>query len=509
VQEAICDTVLAKGLLHNDYRKRALEWVTTESHLAVFYFSLVVIHLQFEGVFMQSFPTAIRKTKNTLPRAFAAPQPQIPARQPIALISVHGDPAAAVGHESAGGQNIYVRQLGEALAAAGWHVDMFTRKGSPEDADIVEHGPHCRTIRLEAGPVTYIPREQLFETLPAFVEAFKAYHAKFGYPLVHTNYWLSGWVGYKLRQEFHFQWLHTYHSLGAVKYQVASEQAQRDETRLQVEKTILEQADCVIATSPQEEAYLRSLVSSAGHTRLIPCGTDLTLFYPLPEARSRLPINHKEPLILYVGRFDRRKGLETLVAAMAQVPQGHLLIVGGSDPQRSDGAERRRIEGLVQTYGLGDRVTFVGQVPHEELITYYSAADMCVVPSYYEPFGLVAIEAMACGTPVIASAVGGLQFTVIPEETGLLVPPEDSTALAAAIQRLIDQPEWARTLGANGRERVIAQFDWQAIALQMGELYRQLFAASLMGITSRLTALTNADTLAAMDAVATKASLAS
>ncbi|WP_448515035.1 glycosyltransferase family 4 protein [Parathermosynechococcus lividus] len=450
---------------------------------------------------MQSFPTSTRKAKNTLPRAFAAPQPQIPARQPIALISVHGDPAAAVGHESAGGQNIYVRQLGEALAAAGWHVDMFTRKVNPEDADVVEHGSHCRTIRLEAGPVTYIPRERLFETLPDFVEAFKRYHTKVGYPLVHTNYWLSGWVGCQLRQELHFQWLHTYHSLGVVKYQVASEQANRDDTRLRVEADILEQADCVIATSPQEEAYLRSLVSRLGHIRLIPCGTDLSLFYPQPDARRRLQIPHQEPLILYVGRFDRRKGLETLVAALAQVPRGQLLIVGGSDPQRSDGAERCRIERLVQAYGLGDRVTFVGQVAHEDLGAYYSAADVCVVPSYYEPFGLVAIEAMACGTPVIASAVGGLQFTVVPEETGLLVPPEDATALAAAIQRLIDAPQWAQTLGANGRERVAAQFDWQAIALQMGALYRQLFAASLMGMSGCLTALANTDMLASMDAL--------
>lgn len=447
---------------------------------------------------MQLFPTP-HKAKSTLPRAFAAPQPQIPARQPIALICVHGDPAAAVGHESAGGQNIYVRQLGEALAAAGWHVDMFTRKVNPEDADVVEHGPHCRTIRLEAGPMTYIPREHLFETLPDFVKAFKTYHTKLGYPLVHTHYWLSGWVGYQLRQELHFQWLHTYHSLGAVKYQVACEQANRDETRLQVETAILEQADCVIATSPQEEAYLQSLASGAGNTRLIPCGTDLSLFYPQPEARQQLQIGHQEPLILYVGRFDRRKGLETLVAAMAQLSRGQLLIVGGSDPQRSDGAERRRIEGLVQEYGLEDRITFVGQVAHEALGTYYSAADVCVVPSYYEPFGLVAIEAMACGTPVVASAVGGLQFTVVPEETGLLVPPADASALAAAIGRLIDNPQWAQILGANGRKRVAAQFNWQAIALQMGELYRQLFAASLMGISRRLAAVANINTPASID----------
>ncbi|HIK35545.1 MAG TPA: glycosyltransferase family 1 protein [Thermosynechococcus sp. M98_K2018_005] len=453
---------------------------------------------------MQALST--RTAKSALPRAFAMPQPQVPARQPIALISVHGDPAADVGHESAGGQNIYVRQLGEALAAAGWHVDMFTRKIHPDDPDVIEHSPHCRTIRLQAGPLTYIPREKLFETLPKFVAAFKAYHAKYGYPLIHTNYWLSGWVGWQLRQELNFQWLHTYHSLGVVKYQVASEQAQRDETRLMVEKAILENADCVIVTSPQEEAYLRRWVSKAGQTRLIPCGTNLNLFYPVANARAQLNLPADEPIVLYVGRFDPRKGIETLVAAMAQLPQGLLLLVGGSDPQRSDGAERRRIEGLVQEYHLGDRVTFVGQIDHERLAVYYSAANVCVVPSYYEPFGLVAIEAMACGTPVIASAVGGLQFTVIPEETGLLVPPQDATALAKAIQRILADPAWARTLGENGRERVQALFNWEAIALQMGQLYRQLFAASLMGNSPRLETVKNTASLTTVTKAALVAS---
>lgn len=154
---------------------------------------------------------------------------------------------------------------------------------------------------------------------------------------------------------------------------------------------------------------------------------------------------------------------------------------------------------------MGDRVTFVGQIDHERLAVYYSAANVCVVPSYYEPFGLVAIEAMACGTPVIASAVGGLQFTVIPEETGLLVPPQDATALAKAIQRILANPAWARTLGENGRERVQALFNWEAIALQMGQLYRQLFAASLMGNSPRLETVKNTASLTTV----TKAALAS
>lgn len=201
-------------------------------------------------------------------------------RQAIALISDHADPAAEIGLEEAGGQNVYVRHVGETLASLGWQVDMFTRKVRAEDPVIVQHSPYCRTIRLNAGAETYIPRDKLFEHMPEFVNSFQTFQRTqgFNYPLIHTNYWLSAWAGLELQKTSAIQLVHTYHSLGAVKYQSLAEIPQVANTRLRIEREILERANCVVATSPQEQETLRSLVSNRGQIEVIPCGTDTDNF---------------------------------------------------------------------------------------------------------------------------------------------------------------------------------------------------------------------------------------
>lgn len=416
-----------------------------------------------------------------------APFGRKPQRQSIALISDHGDPAAEIGREEAGGQNVYVRQVGEALAKLGWQVDMFTRKVRPKDAAIVQHSPYCRTIRLVAGPEEFVSRDALLDHMPAFVAAFQKFQAKEGlnYPLIHTNYWLSAWAGLELKQQSNVQLVHTYHSLGAVKYQTVAAPASA-KARLMVEQQILEQAQCVVATSPQEEEHLRKLVSLQGNVQVIPCGTNLQTFRAIPrtEARSKLGINPKEKVVLYVGRFDPRKGIETLVRSFAKVVAAtvepvRLIIVGGSEPGQSDGLERDRIAALVLDLGIQDFVTFAGRQGHDALPTYYTAADVCVIPSHYEPFGLVAIEAMACGTPVVASDVGGLKFTVLPEETGLLVPPQNVDAFTGAIGRVLSDELWAKKLRKRASERVQQNFSWASVAVQLSDLYRRLLAQSL------------------------------
>jgi D-inositol-3-phosphate glycosyltransferase len=417
------------------------------------------------------------------PFPLGAPERQRPV---IAMISEHGDPAAAVGREAAGGQNVYVRKVGEALARLGWQVDMFTRKTNPQDAALVQHGPHCRTIRLVAGPETYIDRDQLFAHMPEFVAAFQRFQSQNGlrYPLIHSHYWMSGWAGLQLRQQMPVKLVHTYHSLGAVKYQAGVPIPPVAQHRLRVERQILESCDRVVATSPQERDDLRRLVSQCGRTQVIPCGTDVDNFQVLSkqEARAQLQWFHRVPVVLYVGRFDPRKGLETLVRAMAHLrdqnisslAEMRLVIVGGSDPHQADGQERRRIEALVSELGLTDWVDFAGMIGHDRLPLYYSAADVCVVPSHYEPFGLVAIEAMACGTPVIASDVGGLSFTVVPEETGLLVSPRDVMGFAAAMQRTLTDRLWAQKARKQGAMRVRTHFSWAGVAGQLNDLYQSL-----------------------------------
>lgn len=410
-------------------------------------------------------------------------------RQAIALISDHADPAAAIGGEEAGGQNVYVRQVGEHLAELGWQVDMFTRKVNPEDEVIVQHTPHCRTIRLKAGPEEFIPRDQLFDWMPEFVQSFQAFQSKQGmaYPLLHTNYWLSAWMGLQLQKTSGIQLVHTNHSLGAVKYQSVPQKPAIASTRLAVEQEILEKANCVVATSPQEQECLHHLVSPRGQIEVIPCGADISNFRLLPkaEARTKLGLHLQDKIVLYVGRFDPRKGIDTVVRACALLKeQGteslKLVIVGGSSPDLPDGQERARIESLVAELGLSELTIFAGRIGHDLLPFYYTAADVCVIPSHYEPFGLVAIESMACGTPVVASAVGGLNFTVVPEETGLLVPPQDFPAFAGAIDRILSNELWSRKLRKQAFANVNQRFSWSGVAIQLSELYRHILAQSLM-----------------------------
>ncbi len=402
----------------------------------------------------------------------------------IALISIDGDPAAEIGQEEAGGQNVYVRQVGETLAKYGWQVDMFTRRSHPEQPTIVQHQPHCRTIRLTAGPASFMGRDQLVDYLPEYVKSFEDFCRQEGvsYRLIHTHYWLSSWVGMLLKQKHSLVQVHTYHSLGAVKYQTLQQMPPIASKRLMIEKTCLETADCVVATSPQEREHMRSLVSPYGNIEMIPCGTDINRFGQVTqaEARQQLGIDPDARVALYVGRFDPRKGIETLVRAIAQSSlraEGNLQLIigGGSRPGQCDGLERDRIEGIVRELGLESITTFPGRLD-ETLPLYYAAADVCVVPSHYEPFGLVPIEAMASRTPVVASNVGGLQFTVIPEVTGLLAPPKDVDAFTRAIDRILSDRNWRNELGRMGRHRVEIGFSWESVASRLSHLYIRLMA---------------------------------
>lgn len=403
----------------------------------------------------------------------------------IALISVDGDPAAEIGQEEAGGQNVYVRQVGFALAKLGWQVDMFTRRSDPEQAGIVQHSTNCRTIRLKTGPAQFIGRDNLFEYLPEFIAQFQQFQQcqGYNYSLIHTNYWLSSWVGMELKKRQPLIQVHTYHSLGAVKYRSIGDVPLIATQRLAVEKACLETVDCVVATSPQEKKHMQLLVSRNGRIEIIPCGTDIDQFGRIQRsvARQYLGIAPDAKLVLYVGRFDRRKGIETLVRAVAESnlrgkANLQLVIGGGSRPGQSDGIERDRIANIVAKLGLKDCTTFPGRLDETILPYYYAAADVCVVPSHYEPFGLVAIEAMASRTPVVASNVGGLQFTVVPEVTGLLAPPEHESSFASAIDRILTNPAWRDRLGEAGRKRVEVAFSWNSVASGLNRLYTHLLA---------------------------------
>ncbi len=399
--------------------------------------------------------------------------------QSIALISVHGDPAIEIGKEEAGGQNVYVRHVGEALADLGWQVDMFTRRTNPSQADVVQHGPNCRTIRLRAGAERFIHRDLIFDYLPEFVQAFHHYQRDSGrhYHLVHTNYWLSAWVGLQLRQTQSLAQIHTHHSLGSVKYRSVQDIPAIAQTRLATEKHCIETADCIIATSPQEVEDMRR-VTPLGNIQVVPCGTDVHRFGSISRsaARELLGIPPEQKRLFYVGRFDTRKGIETLIRAAGRSqfrhdPNFKVVIGGGARSGHQDGDERDRLVALTRELGLDGQVEFPGRIEDDLMSAYYAAADVCVVPSHYEPFGLVAIEAMACATPIVASAVGGLQYSILHEKTGLLAPAKDEVAFAAACDRILSNPHWRDKLGQASRQRVLEEFSWEGVAHHLTQIY--------------------------------------
>ena len=408
-------------------------------------------------------------------------------RQPIALISIHGDPGSIIGREGAGGQNVYVRQVGQELASLGWKVDMFTRQSDSKDHKIIQHSPHCRTIRLKAGPRCFIPRDELFSHIPEFLNSFLNWQnqEKITYPLIHTNYWLSACFGLELQKHNKINIVHTYHSLGAVKYNSLELCPPIAKTRLRIEKEILEKSDYVVATSPQEREDLRNLVSLQGNIKLIPCGTDTEKFHFFSRSQARLKLGFlkSDKIVLYVGRLDSRKGIETLVRSCAKLlpeyaKQLKLIIVGGSSTDRVDGAEKTKIETIVKEVNMKQQTIFAGQIGHDLLPLYYCAADVCVIPSHYEPFGLVALESMACGTPVVASDVGGLKFTILNEETGLLVPSKNIDAFTGAIKRILDDRILAKKIKEKASININQNFSWKLVSLQLSDLYRTLLEQS-------------------------------
>lgn len=417
----------------------------------------------------------------SIPTQLEATLPPYPHRR-VALISVHGDPLVPVGAEEAGGQNVYVREVARALVARGCAVDVFTRGRSCVEPE-VSLLDGARVVRLPAGPRGFIPRTRLYEHLPAFVAAFRRFvrQERRTYDAVHTNYWLSGWVGLQVAEGLGVPHLHTHHSLGAWKYQTVGFAQESARVRLAVENSLLSRCDAIVATSPHEIDALYRFYAARPHAVLVPCGIDARAFRPQDPAAARraLGLPEEGALLAYAGRFDPQKGIDTFVQAAARLKERfdvRLAFAGGFDPAASDRAEFERIRALTEALGLAERSHFLGLVPRERLAAFFSAADAVAVPSHYESFGLVAIEAMACGTPVVASDVGGLRYSVIHRETGLLAPARDERAFADALGLLLEAPELRRSMGRTAAEHVASAFTWDVVAERLDALYGSLRA---------------------------------
>jgi len=399
------------------------------------------------------------------------------------MITVHGCPLARLGEKDAGGMNVYVRELSRGLGRAGIAVDIFTRCQDIGETEILHIAPNVRLIHLQAGEPRWIPKDELFQFLPQFLSSLEDLRRSEGlaYDLIHAHYWLSGWVALRLRELWHAPVVQMFHTLAALKNRVARSPREAEPLRrLLVEREIVREADILIAANPIEQGHLIEIYGAdPDRIRIVPCGVNTELFRPYDRqmARTRLHLG-SDPLVLFAGRLEPIKGVDILLQAMARIAaQGHparLCVVGGNLESEAG----QRLVSLRTELGLQDRVTFCGAQEQFLLPYYYSAADVVAMPSFYESFGMVAIEAMACGRPVVASRAGGLQFTIQDGENGLLVPPGDDQALAEALLRILTDPDLADCLGRRAMCSAYA-YSWDRVTDQMRQVYTRCLAVHM------------------------------
>ncbi len=404
----------------------------------------------------------------------------------VAVLSVHTCPLAVLGGKETGGMNVYVRELARELARMRVQADVFTRSQNPSIPRVSTLGDGVRVVHLPAGPEAPMAREKVYDHLDEFVDGVEAFRIGRGveYDLIHAHYWLSGAVGLSLRERWGVPLVQMFHTLGRLKNDATRNGADREpELRLAEEARIVGAADRIVAATAVERAHLVSHYGAdPARIAVIPCGVDTELFAPgdQPAARAALGLDDR-PRLLYVGRLAPIKGLETLLDSMARLraagSRAQLCIVGGDVDENLDGHEGE-LRARLRRLDLRDSVTFVGAQPQERLRTWYVAADATVLPSYYESFGMVALEAMACGSPVVASRVGGLQTTVRDRVTGLLVPDHDPAALADTLARVLDDADLRWRLGREG-VRWAAQHRWPCVAEAVCREYAALVERAL------------------------------
>ncbi len=359
--------------------------------------------------------------------------------QRVAMLSVHTSPLAQPGTGDGGGMNVYVRALGSALAHAGVTVDVLTRAEHPEQPPVVEVEPGFRVLHVPAGPCAPVRLRELPELVGEFTDAsHRLLEQRGAYDVLHANYWVSGAVGHRLKHELDLPLVTTFHTLDRVKAEVGL--ADDVPLRPRVEAEVVRCADLVVASTPEEQDQLvRHYGADPARIEIITPGVDHQVFFPGDRATARRHVALPPgPLVLFVGRLQPLKGVDLAVRALAELGERRatLVIVGG--PSGPDGvAEVAALHALVADLGVEHRVQFVAPRPHDQLADYYRAADVVVVPSHTESFGLVALEAAACGTPVVAANVGGLRLLVDDGVTGYLVDARDPHAYATLIDRVL------------------------------------------------------------------------
>jgi len=412
----------------------------------------------------------------------------------IAMLSYHTCPLATLGGKDTGGMNVYVREITRQLGVMGIHVDVFTRSQN-------EHVPHVlhdlgygnRIVHIPAGPEYPLPKKELVAYLPQFAEGIRDFAINKGleYDLIHSHYWMSGIAAIELKKYWNIPYIQMFHTLGLMKNRVAQSQEEMEgEFRIEGEREVLSTADRIIAATPAEYAQLLWLYQ-ANESKIVVLspGVDIGRFYPIPadEAKEYIGVPPCGRMLLFVGRIEHLKGLDVLIEAIGIMRQNEILkdypfclaIIGGEADESAEheNIEISRIKTLTEKHGLSDLVTFLGKRNQESLPYYYSAAEAVVVPSQYESFGMVALEAMACGTPVVASQIGGLAYLVQDGVTGYTVPVDEPAELANRLTLLLQDQHLRNRMGKQAVQ-VAQEYAWDKIASKLLGVYDELLSKS-------------------------------
>ncbi len=403
----------------------------------------------------------------------------------IAMISEHASPIAVPGSTDVGGQNVYVDQVSRGLAGLGYLVDVYTRADDSSILPVRHHAPGVRVIAVTAGPRQPIPKDAIWSYIEEFRASTESLAREHGpYDLIHSNFWMSGWVGAQLKTQWRVPLVTIFHALGSVKQRHQGAADTSPSERCDVERGVLAASDRVISQCPDEVDELISFYGAdRSRIRIVPSGVDVDRFRPIcrGEARHALSLSTDERLIVYVGRVLPRKDVENVIRAVARLREQsrrpvRLIVVGGetdnADLDREP--EMSRLVAIAGRLGARDAITFVGRRPSDRLRWYYSAADVFASTPWYEPYGLTPIEAMACATPVVCSAVGGITFTVVDGVTGFLVPPGDPDQLADRLERILNDDDLRTRMADAARRRVEEEFTWTTVARRTADVYHEL-----------------------------------
>ncbi|MDQ3769753.1 MAG: glycosyltransferase, partial [Actinomycetota bacterium] len=394
----------------------------------------------------------------------------------VAMVSEHASPLAALGGVDAGGQNVHVAALAQALARRGAQVTIHTRRDDPDLPERVSLTPGVEVHHVDAGPPCALAKDDLLPHMDAFAARLEADWRAQRPDIVHSHFWMSGHASLRAAAPLRLPLAHTFHALGVVKRRHQGEKDTSPPDREIIERDILRRTGRIVATCTDEAFELMRLGEPRRSPAVVPCGVDLQRFRPdvapesTPEGLRRLVV---------VGRLVERKGVGNVIAALADLPRTELVVVGGPPVQQLDGdPQARRLRALAEEHAVEDRISLRGEVARDNLPALLRSADAVVCAPWYEPFGIVPLEAMACGIPVVATAVGGLVDTVVDGLTGVHVPPRDPERLAAALRRLLDDPDRRRTMGAAGVSRVRKLYTWERVAAATEEVYAGLVPRS-------------------------------